>query len=419
MSKIDEFLRMYEGKGTFGVYRWAIGEFFKTVDVDSDHYFTDHRNYEEDVKNFLQQISSKPPKTVRLMISVVKGFLIENNVELSERFWRRLKSKINGHRALTLDDVPTNKQLRRILTHMPIHGKALYLILSSSGMRIGEALAIDKDDDLDLSQTPVKVKIRGTNTKTGESRIAFISKEAKEAIEEWLKTRDQYLTSAAAKCKERSHYKAKFLGKDSEDNRLFPFELPTAYAIWTGAVTKAGFLKKDKQTNRNTLHPHVLRKFFRTRMATIVQLDVVEALMGHEGYLTEVYRRYSQEDLAKFYLQGELTLSVFTDGEEISKLRLEVEEKNKMLQNVVNELTLKNTRLENKLASLEGAVQEVREFQKGMNHFQKGGVVVTYHEATNFLPGELEEIADEVLTKHKAELEEEAKKIDELLKQRK
>ncbi|RJS77624.1 hypothetical protein CW667_02880 [Candidatus Bathyarchaeota archaeon] len=26
-------------------------------------------------------------------------------------------------------------------------------------------------------------------------------------------------------------------------------------------------------------------------MATVVPIDVVEALMGHKGYLTEVYRR--------------------------------------------------------------------------------------------------------------------------------
>jgi integrase len=409
---------MYKGKGTFGVYRWALGEFFKTVDIDSDHYFTDHRNYEEDVKNFLLQINSKPPKTVRLMLSVAKGFLIENGVELSERFWRRLKSKINGHRALTLDDIPTNVQLRRILTHMPIHGKALFLTLSSSGMRIGEALALDKDDDLDLSQTPAKLKIRGTNTKTGESRIAFISKETKETIEEWLKIRSEYLATAIAKSKRRKHYKAKFLGKDPNDNRLFPFEISTAYAMWTGAVKKAGFLKKDKQTNRHTLHPHVLRKFFRTRMATVIPLDIVEALMGHEGYLTEVYRRYSQEDLKKFYLKGELSLSIFTDAQEVGKLRVEVEEKNKTLQNLVTELTLKNTKLENKLGSLESAVEEIKEAQKEIQYYKKGGVVVGYHSSTGFLPGELEEIADEVLAKHQAELQAEAAKIDEVLKRK-
>ena len=31
----------------------------------------------------------------------------------------------------------------------------------------------------------------------------------------------------------------------------------------------------------------MLRKFFRTRLGAVIPVDVVEALMGHEGYLTE------------------------------------------------------------------------------------------------------------------------------------
>jgi len=53
-------------------------------------------------------------------------------------------------------------------------------------------------------------------------------------------------------------------------------------------LEKSKFGEKDKTTNRHKLHPHVLRKFFRTRMGTVIKVDIVEALMGHEGYLTEV-----------------------------------------------------------------------------------------------------------------------------------
>jgi integrase len=359
MSKIEEFLKMYDGKGTYAVYRWAIREFFKTVGTDGDHYFTDSRNYEEDIKNFLHTIKDKPPKTIRLMLSVAKSFLIENEVELPERFWRRMSKKVKGTRALTLDIVPSNDQLRRIISHMPIHGKALFLMLASSGMRIGEALSLDKDDDIDLAQNPVEVRISGKNSKNGDSRINFISSEAKEAVEEWLKTRGEYLTSAVAKCKPRNHYKAEFRGKNPNDNRLFPFEISTANTIWTNAVRKAGMLKKDKQTDRNTLHPHVLRKFFRSKMATLIPVDVTEALMGHEGYLTEVYRRYSQEDLTKFYLQGESTVLVFGTGGNLNELRQDF---SKAVKVVSEDLETKNKALEEKVQSLEKQIGEMYEF---------------------------------------------------------
>jgi integrase len=70
-------------------------------------------------------------------------------------------------------------------------------------------------------------------------------------------------------------------------------------------------------------HPHTLRKFFRTRLGAVsIPIDVVEALMGHEGYLTEVYRRYSIEDLRKFCLKGESALLVFMEAQEVTKLAL-------------------------------------------------------------------------------------------------
>lgn len=91
-----------------------------------------------------------------------------------------------------------------------------------------------------------------------------------------------------------------------------------------------------------TYTPHVLRKFFRTKMGSMIPIDVAEALMRHEGYLTEVYRKYSEKELADFYKRGEPALLVFTEASEVQKLRLEIEERNKQLQNLVNGLTARN-----------------------------------------------------------------------------
>ncbi|MEM1540945.1 MAG: site-specific integrase, partial [Candidatus Bathyarchaeia archaeon] len=187
--------------------------------------------------------------------------------------------------------------------------------------------------------------IRGEYTKTGNPRVAFISSEAKEALQEWLKIRENELQTAV----KRSRY-----GKKAEDKRIWPFEANTAYYIWRNAIAKSGFAKRFQYNNsveRFTVHPHVLRKFFRTRMATVTPVDVVEALMGHEGYLTEVYRRYSLEDLAKFYKQGEHTLLVFV-GEEVSRLRAEIEERNRQLQTLINGLATENMELKTQVKHL-------------------------------------------------------------------
>ena len=365
MSRVEEFLKMYRSQNTVRAYSWALTEFFKSVygenegrlEEHAERYFNEKRDVERDIQNFLAAINDKPPKSVRLCLTAVRTFLIENDVELPAKFWRRLIKRVRGSRALTLDKVPSNVELRRIIMHMPVQGKALFLTLASSGMRIGECLKL-KVEDVELDAKPVKVNIRGEITKTGNSRICFVSREAAEAVQEWLKVRSKYLEAACGK----SH----MYGKPTEDQRLFPFEANTAYAVWKNALRKAGFLKKDTQTNRHTVHPHVLRKFFRTKLGSVIPVDVVEALMGHEGYLTEVYRRYSQEDLAKFYSLGEAAVTVMAETEEVAKLRAEVEERNKQLQTLVNGLSAENLelkqrmqRLEQKLNEIEKALQEV------------------------------------------------------------
>ena len=352
MSRVESFLNMYSSKSTVRAYRWSLTSFFESIygedegplEEHSEKYFEEKRSYEDDIQSFLNVIRDRPPKSVSLMLAAVRSFLIENGVELPAKFWRRLRGRVKGSRALTLDKVPSNEEFHKILMHLPVHGKSLYLVLESSGMRIGEALQLNLED-LELDQDPVKVSIRGEYTKTGNPRVAFINREAKEAIQEWLKVRDEYLEAAVGK----SH----MYDKSADDPRLFPFESNTAYYMWRNALKKAGFKKRDKSTNRHRIHPHVLRKFFRTKMGSVIPVDVVEALMGHEGYLTEFYRRYSMEDLANFYKQGEHALLVFTEAAEVGRLRQEIKDRNRQLQTLVSGLTSENLELKSKVARIE------------------------------------------------------------------
>ena len=204
MGRLD-YLKQYESANTVRSYEAALKGYFEMIYKERDgldglaeRYFTEKRNYEEDIQNFLVEIKALAPKTVKLRLSAVRVFLLENGIELSQQFWRRLRGRIKGSRALTLDKVPSNIELRKIMMHLPIQGKALYLVLSSSGMRIDEALQL-RVEDLDLDADPVQISIRGETTKTGNSRITFTSREALEAIQEWLKVRKRYLKPAATR----------------------------------------------------------------------------------------------------------------------------------------------------------------------------------------------------------------------------
>jgi len=356
MSRLN-YLKQYKSRGTLKSYRAALKSFFEMVygqreplEDLAEKYFQEKRDYEEDVQAFHVSLKEYAPKSIRLKLSALRIFLIENGVELSQRFWRRQRGRVRGSRALTIDVVPSNKELRSIITHLPVQHKALFLSLSSSGMRIGECLSLTPKD-VELDKDPSRVNLLGEYTKSGNPRVTFISKEAREAVLEWLKVRRDYLRAAAAK----SHR----YGKSKEDERLFPFEGNTAYVAWNRALKKTGNHVRDKATNIHKTHPHTLRKFFRTKLGAVIPVDVVEALMGHEGYLTEVYRRYSMDDLAKFYKQGESALLIFTEAEEVGKLRAEVEDRNRQLQTLVNGLTAENLELKSRVSRAEMEILKV------------------------------------------------------------
>jgi len=142
-------------------------------------------------------------------------------------------------------------------------------------------------------------------------------------------------------------------GKSLDDDRLFPFTYTTAREMWNNTITKAEFTAKDNTTNRYKVHIHVLRKFFRTNMATKIPRDLVEALMGHEGYLTEVYRKYSAKQLAEFYTKAENTVTVFRDQNGVKRLRKEIGTKMEGYDELIARQATKITQLEAKVAEYE------------------------------------------------------------------
>ena len=73
-----------------------------------------------------------------------------------------------------------------------------------------------------------------------------------------LKGRSAYLKAAVAKSKERPQYKGKFDSERLDDDRFFPFDIPTAYYVWKNALRKPNFLKRDNGTNRTVFSPSCL-----------------------------------------------------------------------------------------------------------------------------------------------------------------
>jgi hypothetical protein len=251
-----------------------------------------------------------------------------------------------------------------------------------------------------------------------------VSSESKDAILSWLEIKDRYLETAIR----RSHINP----KKRLDNRLFPFEYSVAYSMWNNALDKARFNGKDSSTNRRKMHPHVLCKFFRTRIAPLVSDDIAEALMGHEGYLTQVYRRYSLDDLAKAYKEGEQALLVFSAGN-LSKIKKEMAQRDKNMSDAIATIAQENFTLKSQIRALEdfkqGIAEDVKRFKiqeqnmrimmKDIKYLQNGGVILTAGSKRGFLPGQVDQHTTDALEWRVENLTKELQEIEEILAKRK
>jgi len=277
--------------------------------------------------NFKDSLKDKAPKTIGSRLNTIRVFLDENNIEFPKRFFKNLNGKVNE--AISREKVPNNEEMKRILEYLPIQGRALALILSSSGMRIGETIQLE-ESDFEMNRDPVRVNIRAEYTKTGKKRITFISPEAKEAVEEWLKFRDQYVKTADGRSWKHER-------RNSE--KLFPFKSTTFNYIWNNALSKAQLSQIDEKTKRVSIRPHNLRKFFRLRVSRYGR-DEAECLMGHQVGLNKVYANFddAEERLEEVYKKSISDLSIYKRAVQVVQLDEEMKNTIRTLEDQVNAL---------------------------------------------------------------------------------
>jgi integrase len=339
-NPIDEFLDDYTNKGTIQGYRQFLNYYFKVIGKDPKTYFTRKQDYETDIKKYWKYIIEKSghaPNHSIVALSVVKLFHENHGIIYPRTFWKKLRNtKKLYNRALTQDRIPKNYELKQILSHANSLERAFFLMQCSSGLRMNELLKLEFDD-IDLEHEPPMITLPGEITKNNLSRTTFISYEAKEYFNEYLKVRKEYLRIAVLKSTIKK--------KSMQDPRLFPYHSSVMTRKWQRLLRYSKFDKKDKTTGIRIYHDHVLRKFFETRMDLCsVPAGIVQSMQGHIGYLDGSYKRYEIDDLAGWYLKAMPSLTIFSsipDLTEHDERLKKLEDENTELRKITDKLARK------------------------------------------------------------------------------
>jgi integrase len=289
--------------------------------------------------------STDAPTTTRTRAAAVLEFLAHHGIDLSDRDRRRIRGKVPRGGAVTRRGDLTHEMLRRIAGHMDEHTRALVLVLASSGMRIGEAVTV-RLADLDLETVPASIEIRPEHSRNRFGRVTFISAEAASEVRTWLAVRDGYHRAAVGRAS------GCVAAKDPVDPRLFPFSITTAEDARARALAKADPAERDERTRRLIRPLHSLRAFFASQLGLSCPQQVVEELLGHEGYLTDACRRYSRQQLAEAYLAAEHHVTVLVPAE-YKVLKNQVADRLQAHPEILESVVLENVQLKGRVQQLE------------------------------------------------------------------
>jgi len=258
------------------------------------------------------KFKKKNPKTTKNIFGFIKSYLRQcHDIRISNE---DVNDFITFPKGIKISKQPvTIEVLKIILNNSNPLRRALYLVLITSGMRLGEALQLVKSD-FHFDENPVRISIRGETTKTREARDTFISFEAADKLKPII---------AAKEDNDKIFLEDLNLKRSKDVKQAVTHEDHIFSDLRKKLVRKfkdKRFEEKYPHNNRYVVNIHSYRAFFHTKASDKHGSEYSNALDGHSGYLPQYYRK-THEEKARMYLELEPDLLIETIKPEIEKTK--------------------------------------------------------------------------------------------------
>jgi len=285
-------------------------------------------------------------------------FLEHHHIDLDNAFWKKLKKRGIEKNVEPICDfkIPKPDELKQILTHANTKARAIFLLQSSSGLRIGEVCSL-KLSDIDMNYDYPHITIRGKKTKTRAKGRTRCSPEAKDSILEWLKIRDSEIQLKKVRVPKE------YLDQDINE-RLFTCSPKSARNMWNTLLKKAQFSDRDDsgKYKRHMMGTHSLRKYFINEFSKYNN-DLARYLANQRTNLDRKYRDWTDEYLDEQYAQGVKYLLV--NEREVTDKRIQD------LDSQVTKLQQENAELRDRIDKLD-TLKELLEMKLRIEKIENG-----------------------------------------------
>ena len=287
---------------------------------------------------FLDSKSYKP-KSITTRMPAVKGYLRNLGLRFSSEDYKQM---VRIPRVIRQREEPITKELIiKLQRNLPPKLQTIILVLSSSGIRLGELVQLELDD-IDFTTHPTTLRLRAKITKTRIEGETYLTTEATISLKKYLKRSFRWKEN-----NDNTELKnIKIFGRTSKiinlKRKTNPKQPPHLHAESLLHNSLRYFLEKNSgldsrnKNGRKVVHFHAFRKYFRTTVGNVCGIDFAEELMGH-GFYMDTYYQLSIEKRREMYLQAEPQLTI-SDFKAVEKDMKVLSTKYQNLENKVDDL---------------------------------------------------------------------------------
>lgn len=311
------------------------------------------------VDQFIDYVLEKyAHQTVRNMLFGIKKWFELNGIQVD---WDKIEFPTSAA-TQEIDRAPSKDELKQLLNHASgSRDRAVMLMLTSSGLRIGTLLSLAVGDVNfeypDVARLKVERK-RGrkfvSKRRGGQGRVyySFITPEAKKTLIQYLQER-----KAAG---EKTTEKSPLIGDSYHKGNFIPVD--AFERVWHRLLKRAGLAEKSQKWYK--LHIHTLRKYFRSNCVG-VDPSYRESWMGHKGgYLDESYFRAEEDKHLTEYRKAIPHLTIYSIGLEEKQLRVKAMLDFAKLQGYGDERLKRLEEILARAKDIDEGIKEFRRFQE-------------------------------------------------------
>jgi len=220
----------------------------------------------------------------------------------------------------------THDEIRLVCHHATAKRRLLVMVLKDSGMRIGEACAIQKQH-IFLDNDPVEIRIPAKLTKKSKARITYVTRETEHDLRQHLENKNDLDLVFG-------NNPNTILAVQNEEHyfRLLRTKLAKINPVFAERYEHNGRFKKNL---------HSLRAFTSTQAEDVHGESYAHGLIGHKKYLAQYIR--NKKKLPGMYKMIESKLMIYEKIEVVDS-----EETLEQMQIKLNQLSLEILELKQK-----------------------------------------------------------------------